>query len=260
MRVTSYDSARKYLLDNQTIEEIVDLDIGVFLGVTMSTIIITVKNAKPFENSISIKKGLKEIITLKEQKVFIANNYILNIFSSASDNLVLNKLKEKSILLGSICKELIFGVVITKNIDDVVFGKKKKGLKPGRRFVGIAGMGACGCMVLLAALFKQNQLSAACLIAANFSYSFAVMTSYAVCADIGRNNTGTVTGAMNFSGQMGAFFLALMFGKIADLTNSFNYPLFIVAFVTLAGCMLWFIIDPTKQIAVETDDKIYVPG
>ena len=81
------------------------------------------------------------------------------------------------------------------------------------------------------------------------------MTSYAVCADIGRNNTGTVTGAMNFFGQMGAFFLALMFGKIADLTHSFNYPLFIVAFVTLTGCILWLVIDPTKQVAVESDDK-----
>lgn len=125
---------------------------------------------------------------------------------------------------------------------------KKKGLKFGRRFVGFTGMGMCGTMVLLAGLFTQNQLSSACLIAANFSYSFAVMTSYAVCSDIGRNNTGTVTGAMNFSGQMGAFFLALMFGKIADLTHSFNIPLFIVAFVTLAGCLLWLVIDPEKQV------------
>lgn len=137
---------------------------------------------------------------------------------------------------------------------------KKKGLKFGRRFVGITGMGMCGSMIFLAALFSQNQLSAACLIAANFFYSFAVMTSYAVCADIGRNNTGTVTGAMNFFGQMGAFFLALMFGKIADLTHSFNYPLFIVAFVTLAGCMLWLIIDPTRQLVAETGDKDYSPG
>ena len=132
---------------------------------------------------------------------------------------------------------------------------RKKGLKFGRRFVGFTGMGMCGCMILLAALFTQNKLSSACLIAANFSYSFAVMGSYAVCADIGRNNTGTVTGAMNFSGQMGAFFLALMFGKIADITHSFNYPLFIVAFVTLAGCLLWLVIDPTKQLNIHTDDK-----
>jgi MFS transporter, ACS family, glucarate transporter len=131
---------------------------------------------------------------------------------------------------------------------------QKKGLKFGRRFTGITGMGMCGIMILLAALLTQNKLSAACLIAANFSFSFGVMTSYAVCADIGRNNTGTVTGAMNFFGQMGAFFLALMFGKIADLTHSFNYPLFILAFVTLAGCMLWLVIDPTKQVHLPEEE------
>lgn len=128
---------------------------------------------------------------------------------------------------------------------------RKKGLKFGRRFVGFTGMGMCGCMILLAAILKNNQLSSACLVAANFSYSFGVMCSYAVCADIGRNNTGTVTGAMNFFGQMGAFFLALMFGKLADITHSFDYPLFIVAFVTLAGCLLWLVIDPTKQVVVD---------
>ncbi len=60
---------------------------------------------------------------------------------------------------------------------------------------------------------------------------------------------------MNFFGQMGAFFLALMFGKIADLTHSFNYPLLIVAFVTLAGSMLWLIIDPTKQVTNEGEER-----
>lgn len=133
---------------------------------------------------------------------------------------------------------------------------KRKGLKKGRRTMGITGMGMCGLMILLSVLFTESTWSAACLIAANFSYSFAVMSSYAVCADIGRNNTGTVTGAMNFFGQMGAFFLALTFGKLADLTHSYNYPLFIVAFVTLAGCCLWFIIDPTKQVSESNNSEL----
>lgn len=133
---------------------------------------------------------------------------------------------------------------------------KKKGLKFGRRFVGVTGMGLCGSMIFFAALLTQNEISAGCLIAANFCFSFGVMTSYAVCADVGRNNTGTVTGAMNFFGQMGAFFLALMFGKLADITHSFDYPLFIVAFVTLAGSMLWLVIDPTKTLTSKNDQAV----
>ena len=53
---------------------------------------------------------------------------------------------------------------------------------------------------------------------------------------------------MNFSGQMGAFFLAIVFGKIADITHNFNYPLFVVTFVLLIGCLLWLVIDPLHQL------------
>ena len=91
---------------------------------------------------------------------------------------------------------------------------KKKGLRFGRRFTAMTGMGFCGLFIFLAALLQQNNIAAACLVAANFSYSFGVMSSFGVCADIGKNNAGTVTGAMNFSGQTGAFFLAIVFGGL----------------------------------------------
>ena len=132
---------------------------------------------------------------------------------------------------------------------------KRKALRFGRSFVGITGLGMCGLMIFFSAFTSQNSISAYCLIAANGFYSFGVMVSYAVCSDIGRNNTGTVTGAMNFFGQMGAFFLALMFGKIADVIHNFNYPLFVVAFVTLVGCILWLAIDPMEQIDIQTENK-----
>ncbi|MFT3701445.1 MAG: MFS transporter [Agriterribacter sp.] len=128
---------------------------------------------------------------------------------------------------------------------------KKKGLKFGRRFVGLTGLCSCGLLIFLAAIVPQNMLSVICLIAANGCFAFGVMVSYAACADIGRNNTGTVTGAMNFFGQMGAFIMSLLFGKIADATHNFNHPLFLVGAVMIAGGLLWLVIDPTKQLKVE---------
>ncbi len=125
---------------------------------------------------------------------------------------------------------------------------KRKGLRFGRRFVGMSGLGACALLIFLAAILPQNNFAAFCLIAANGFFSFGVMVSYAVCTDIGRNNAGTVTGAMNFFGQMGAFFLAIIFGKMADVTHNFGYPLFVVAFVMLTGSLLWLAIDPLKQV------------
>jgi ACS family glucarate transporter-like MFS transporter len=125
---------------------------------------------------------------------------------------------------------------------------KKNGLKKGRRLTGMLGLGFCGLLLWMAAVSSSNTITAACLIGANFSFSFGVMVSYAVCADIGRNNAGTVTGAMNFFGQMGAFSLALIFGKIVQVTHHFDYPLYVLAIVLFIGCLLWLFIDAENRI------------
>jgi sugar phosphate permease len=128
---------------------------------------------------------------------------------------------------------------------------KKKGLKFGRRFMGFCGLGLCGFFILVAGITSNNIVTAVCLILSNTFFSFGVMSSYAVCADIGRNNAGTVTGAMNFCGQMGAFFLAILFGKIVDATGNFNAPLYLLAIVSVTGALLWLVINPAKPLLNE---------
>ena len=152
----------------------------------------------------------------------------------------------------------IFGLLAGGFIADWLV--KKKGLRFGRRLVGITGMGMCGILIFFAAITAQNNLAAASLVAANGFYGFSVMTSFGVCSDIGRNNSGAVAGAMNFSGQMGSFFLAIVFGKIADVTHNLNYPLFVVTFVLLIGCLLWLIIDPLQQLTIPGKEEKNKPA
>ena len=97
--------------------------------------------------------------------------------------------------------------------------------------------------------FLKKGGQAASLVAANGFYSFGVMSCFAVCTDIGKNNAGTVSGAMNFFGQMGAFFLAIVFGNMVDASHHFSRPLFVIAFAQGVGFMLWLIIDPRKSLA-----------
>ena len=134
----------------------------------------------------------------------------------------------------------------------------KKGLRFGRRFVGMVGLGGCGVLIFFAGIISDNETAAYCLIAANGFFSFGVMVSYAVCTDIGRNNAGTVTGAMNFFGQMGAFFLAIIFGKILEVTHNFSYPIFVVSAVMITGCLLWLAIDPLQQLKFKNQDEMAV--
>lgn len=136
---------------------------------------------------------------------------------------------------------------------------RQKGLRFGRRFVGMSGIALCAIFILLAALVKNDRTAAYCLIAANGFYSYGVMSCFSVCADIGRNNSGTVSGAMNFFGQMGSFFLAIVFGKLADITHDFNYPLFAVVIVLTAGFLLWLAIDPLKTLHVPPTKATALP-
>jgi hypothetical protein len=65
---------------------------------------------------------------------------------------------------------------------------------------------------------------------------------------------------MNFFGQMGAFFLAIIFGKMVDVMHNFNYPLLVVAFVMITGALLWLGIDPLKQVSTKFDLQKDVSG
>jgi ACS family glucarate transporter-like MFS transporter len=131
---------------------------------------------------------------------------------------------------------------------------KKKGLFFGRRFIGMTGIALVGISILLAAISTNSYVAASCIIAANGFYSFGVMAGFAVCTDIGRNNAGTVSGAMNSCGQLGAFFMSLVVGKLVQVTHSFTAPVYVIAAAQFVGFLLWFVIDPRKQLEIRNKE------
>jgi sugar phosphate permease len=132
---------------------------------------------------------------------------------------------------------------------------KKKGLFFGRRFIGMTGIALVGISILLAAITTNSYFAASCIIAANGFYSFGVMAAFAVCTDIAKNNAGTVTGAMNSCGQLGAFFMSLVVGKMVEVTHSFSTPVFVIAAAQFVGFLLWLLIDPTRQLRTNEEIK-----
>lgn len=129
---------------------------------------------------------------------------------------------------------------------------KTKGLKFGRRFFGMVPLGILAASFLVAALTSSNMVVVTCLFLAQLCYSFNPLVSFSTCVDIGGNCVGTVAGIMNFFGQVGAFFLAIAFGKIVDLTHSFSAPLFVIAGVLFVGSLLWLFVNPTRQLTTAT--------
>jgi MFS transporter, ACS family, glucarate transporter len=125
---------------------------------------------------------------------------------------------------------------------------KKYGLKFGRRAVGVTGLGLSSLFFLLASLSKDNQTVGYLLATCVLMKDLALPVAFATCIDIGKQNAGAVTGSMNFAGQLGGFFITIIFGIIVQKTHNFNYPLMLISGCLFVGALLWFKIDPTKTV------------
>ncbi len=140
------------------------------------------------------------------------------------------------------------GCVVGGVLSDVL--TKRYGLKTGRRAVGVGGLGLSSLFFLLAGLTTNSQTAGYLLAVCVLSKDLALPVAFAVCVDIGQRNAGTVTGAMNFAGQLGGFFITILFGIIVEHTHNFNYPLFMIAGCLLVSALLWLRIDPTRPVAI----------
>ncbi|MAG60999.1 hypothetical protein CL619_04385 [archaeon] len=128
LRVTSYKKVREYLLNNSSIKQVIDLGTGVFKGAITSSIVIVIKNIIDQTNRINISSGLNDSSFQIKQSIFnnFDKGFVFNTTISEFGLKLILKLDSNSVKLGNLCKELIFGVVITKNIGDVI-AKNKKG-------------------------------------------------------------------------------------------------------------------------------------
>ena len=130
---------------------------------------------------------------------------------------------------------------------------KRKGLKFGRRSIGMLSMGVNSILFLIEATTNNDTVLVISFIVGFACQLILGVIAFAVCLDIGGSHVGAVSGFMNCIGQIGAFFLAIVFGKIVDATHNFNSPLFVIAALLFLGSLLWFAVDPTKTLVTETE-------
>lgn len=134
---------------------------------------------------------------------------------------------------------------------------RKIGLKFGRRFMGSITLGMISMLFFITATTSSSAIVTITLISGYFFVPAFGINAFSTCIDVGQNNAGTVAGIMNFAGNMGAFSIAIIFGKIVDTTHNFNAPLFVLAGVLLTGGFIWLRVDPTKKISLtESADKL----
>lgn len=149
---------------------------------------------------------------------------------------------------GGIISAILFGI-----LNDWLV--KKKGARIGRRTIAIFCFAAMGFCMFMTGITASNTTAVIFLIAANFFNGPCALTSFSACVDMGGNYAGTVTGIMSCVGQLGAFFMAIIFGKMVDITNSFSTPIFVLSGVLFVGGLLWIFVDPGKQLTLTATKK-----
>ncbi len=119
LRTTTYDTCRKYFIENTAIDEIVDLKDGVFKGVTTSTVILSLRNVIYKKNKTRIIDAnckIDQLIdsnkhTTINQMDFLKNtSFTISLYVNNDELAIFNKIKENSIELGIICKDIIAGI------------------------------------------------------------------------------------------------------------------------------------------------------
>jgi type I restriction-modification system DNA methylase subunit len=130
LRVTSHVYIREYVCKHTAIKTIIDLGKGVFLKATTSSIILVLEKSDPINNVVTILDGIGGKANLIHQNDFINEGYLFSILINKDQTTIFKKINCFSINLGSLCSEMIFGVVISKNKEEVISKSPKIGYKP----------------------------------------------------------------------------------------------------------------------------------
>jgi hypothetical protein len=121
LRTTTYDKIRKFIIDNYSLNYIMDLGAGVFKNVTASTVILAIEKQQNDENECEIITDIESIENFAysqkqlKQNSFLKNvSYAYNIHIDFESQLVLDKISLNSNYFGEYCIDIIEGIVAHK--------------------------------------------------------------------------------------------------------------------------------------------------
>jgi len=128
---------------------------------------------------------------------------------------------------------------------------KKRGLKFGRRYVGMFGLVMAGICMITGSLIADNGVAIIFLALGLAFKDFTLPVAWAVATDIGGRQAGSVSGTMGFAGQLGSVIMASAFGYILTSTGSYEIPVRMIGVLVIVGGLLWLWIDAGKPILAE---------
>ena len=125
-------------------------------------------------------------------------------------------------------------------------------------FVGLGAV-LYAVTTLIAATTDSNTLAVTMIIIANAGLSFYVIPYWTTCTDIAPNQTGTLSGLMNFFGIVGATLSPYLTGLIAQATGTFVAPLVLavcIMRVAASTMILFFRYRPLSELVGEAPQQV----
>jgi len=125
---------------------------------------------------------------------------------------------------------------------------RRFGLRPGRVTIGGGALAAAG-VFTIASTFVASPIAAAILIAlGGASSNFLLGAAWGTCLDIGGRRSGSVSAAMNTSGQVGSILSPILVAEVVRRFSQWSAPLYLAGVLFLLGAVCWIWVDPTKPV------------
>ena len=122
------------------------------------------------------------------------------------------------------------------------------GVKIGRKALGSSSLAISAVCMFLAA-FIPGKMAVFVFLSLCFGiFDLMLPSAWALCIDLGKQQAGTLSGAMNTAGNIGGFCCGILFGQLVQDSGDYNLPLYMIALMLIVSAVLFAFINPEKPI------------
>lgn len=129
---------------------------------------------------------------------------------------------------------------------DAIYSKGNR--KLSRRIPAIIGFILVFLGILLSLRMESAIGAIACISVAILGADMTLSPSWTFCIDIGKKNSGKVSGMMNMAGNIGSFITALAFPYLQKWTGSNDAFFYIAAVLAVISIFFWLNMNPEKPV------------
>jgi len=198
------------------------------------------------EEGLTTKISMGELLQSKNMKIAIVQYFCSNFTFFFALTWLFPYLKETYSLntmdagwysiapfIAGACGNWIAGFTVDKIYSTGKWNKSRK--LPAMIGFFLAAFGLIGSIYMSTPLTAVLMLSIAILGA-----DMTLSPSWALCVDIGKQNSGMASGTMNMAGNIGSFLTAIAFPYLMAWTGSVNTFFYVAAFLNLMAMYLWY--------------------